>query len=454
MTSSSRSRLALLFVALPPGFKRDSAHQYGLVAGLALTEFLYIALLARALGPRDFGLLVLFVSAARICQGVTDLRIHEFIIRYAETARASGSARALSLTLARGLRLDLASTLVGFALALAITGLFPELIPGASEHRRLMLLAAVATTATWAGRYWSIGVFRLFHRVDRQAGIQLGGAAAKVMITALWFRLFGATADAALVIAGLSGGVAAAILLAAAIRIGRLEAGALDPQMPGEDTWPEGRAYLTSNFGIGLLETAYRELDVQLIGWLGSLDQVSLYRVAKTFAGAAMQVVDPVVLLLMPQFSRYVAEKRFAALRVFLLQVTAAFTAAGVVLGVGAHFVVPWLIPRLVGARYIGAGDVFRVILWCLVATLPLLWSHALCMALGRPQLYLRASIAGVTVLVALSAALIPNGGAIGAAWAYGGAQITVATLAFLLVAIDRRTPPGLLSPGPQVPVC
>lgn len=445
MTSSNRSRLALLSAALPPGFKRDSAHQYGLVAGLAVAEFLYVALLARALGPRDFGLLVLFLSAARICQGLTDLRVHEFIIRYAETARASGSARALSLTLARGLRLDLASTCAGFALALAVTWLVPELIPGAAEHRRLMLLAAIATTAAWAGRYWSIGVFRLFHRVDRQAGIQLGGAAAKVLITALCFRLFGARADAALVIAGVSGGVAAAILVAAAMRIGRREAGPLGPEMPGEDLWPEWRGYLASNFGIGLLETAYRELDVQLIGWLGSLEQVSLYRVAKTFAGAALQIVDPVVLLLMPQFSRHVAEKRFPALRLFILQVTAGFTIAGIVLGTIAHFIVPWLIPYLVGARYVTAGGVFRVILWCLVVTLPLLWIHALCMALGRPQLYLRASIAGVTVLIALSAILIPNGGAIGAAWAYGGGQITVAALAFLLVATDRRTPAGLL---------
>jgi len=438
--------VARLFAAFPPGFKRDSAHQYALMAGLVVAELLYTALLARALGPRGFGLIVMLLSVSRICQGLTDLRVHELVIRYAENARAADNGAALYATLRRALSLDLGSTLAGFALVVLIATVRPGLIPGTSEHQTLMILAAIATAAAWAGRFWSTGVLRLFHRVDRQAKIQLGGAFAKLILTGAWFTLFAASIEAVLVIATVCGGCAAAILVGAAMHVGRMEARQLQSDGPlSADLWVGWRAYIASNYGIGLLETAYRELDVQLIGRVGTLEQVSVYKLAKTFAGAVLQAVDPVILLLLPQFARDVAAERIGALRAFIYQVTVGFTAAGVVLGLSAHFAIPYILPLLVGGVYGAAVGVFQIIVWCLVITMPLLWTHALCMALGRPHLYLTASIAGVATLIALTPTLVPFLGAAGAAWAYGASQIVVAMLTFVLLVTHSRTPAGLL---------
>jgi O-antigen/teichoic acid export membrane protein len=418
---------------------RDSAHQYGLTAGLAVAELLYLALLARALGPQRFGLLAVFLSAARICQGVTDLRVHEFVIRYAETARASGSASALMATLRRALRLDFASTVAGAALALVIVAAIPELIPGAAQQRGLAVLAIVSVAMTLAGRFWSIGVLRIFHRVDLQARIQLGGSFAKLTVTFLWFAYAAATIESAFIIAAICGAMAAAGLIAAAARVGNQHAEALATDEAGVDFWPGWRSFIAFTYGIGLLETAYRELDVQLVGWFGTLEQVSVYKLAKSFAGAVLQVVDPVVALLLPHFSTFVAEKRHAALRTFIGQVALGFAIAGLIVGIAAHVLSPWLLPLLVGKAYSAAIGAFRIIVWCLVATMPLLWTHALSLAIGRPQLYLGASIAGVAVLIVLTALLVPKFGASGAATAYGASLIAVAIVSFIVLRLKAR---------------
>lgn len=406
-------------LALPPGFARDSAHQYGLTAGLALSEFLYTALLARALGPDAFGLLVVLLGIARICQGVTDLRVHEFVIRYAGTA------------LSRALRIDLLSTAAGAVLAIAVTFALPQLIPRAAGHEPLALLAIAATAAGWGGRFWSIGVFRLVRRVDLQALIQLAGSFGRLVVTAVWFALFSAGAAKALVISAICSGVAAVALVVAAKRC----AGGLADAGGGAPGW---RSYLAFNYGIGLLETAYRELDVQLVAWLGTLEQVSIFKIAKTFAGVVLQAVDPVVLLLLPQFARDIAARRFDELRRFIGQIAAGFAAAGLALGAASHFIIPLLLPLLAGPAYSASIGPFRVIVWCLVLTMPLLWTHAYAMAIGRPQLYFAASLAGVAVLVSLMAVLVPALGARGAAWAYGAGQIAVAALTLLLLATTK----------------
>ena len=155
---------------------------------------------------------------------------------------------------------------------------------------------------------------------------------------------------------------------------------------------------------------------------------------AKTFAAALLQVVDPVAMLLLPQFARDVAAGRLAELRRFVAQVAAAFFAGGIILGTAAHFIVPWLLPHLVGPAYDAAVAPFRIIVWCIVATMALLWTHPLCMAFGRPQLFLAASVVGVCVLLGVAAAVVPSLGATGAAWAYGVSQIVIALLSFALI--------------------
>lgn len=429
-----------LFSPLPRGFVRDSAHQYGMMAGLIVAEFLYTALLARGLGLRVFGVLVLLLSAARICQGVTDVRVHELVIRYAEEARATGSAGALARTLGLALRLDIAATAAGAALAIAIAFIVPRIVPGAVGHRRLFLLAIAATGAMWIGRYWSIGVLRLFHHVDRQSAVLLAGSFARLIATAAWFSFATATAEAALIISIVCSGVAAIALIVAAVRAARAQERALEPGGHAVVNWRAWRGYIASNYGIGLLETAYRELDVQLVGWFRAAEQVSIYKVAKTFASALLQVVDPVVMLLLPQFARDVAARRGDDLRRFVAQVALAFAVAGIILGVVAHVVVPIVLPRLVGSAYFASILPFRIIVWCIVATMPILWTHALCMAFGRPHLYLATSVIGACVLVALTATLVPSLGAVGAAWSYGISQITTAVLSFAVISPRLRS--------------
>ncbi|HKR67201.1 MAG TPA: lipopolysaccharide biosynthesis protein [Thermoanaerobaculia bacterium] len=439
MRTGAQAIARRLFASLPPGFIRDSAHQYGVMVGVIVGEFLFTAVLARGLGPRDFGLVVMFLSVARICQGITDLRVHEFVIRYAEHARAAGDKNALARTLRKGLALDLLSTLAGLVLAIGFALIAPQLLRGGVEHRDLLLWAACASTAAWGGRYWSLGVFRLFHRVDLQARVQLGGSFGKLILTAAWFVILGASAKAGLVIATVWGGLASATLVLAAVHVGRKEVAKLGDSAPTETLWSDSHVFLASNYLVGLLDTAYRELDVQLVGWLGTYEQVSIYKLAKTFAGAVLQIVDPVVILLMPQFARDLAAKRFAELRRFIAQLTAVFTTVGLVVGVASHFIVPWLLPRIIGTQYTPVGGVFRIIVWCVVVSMPLLWTHPLCIALGRPQLFLAASVGGVATLAGLSYLLVPAIGAAGAGWAYGAALNMVAILTVILLALAFR---------------
>lgn len=427
--------LKSLLSPLPRGFVRDSVHQYGLTGGLVLSEFAYTALLARGLGRRDFGILVLLLSAARICQGITDVRVHEFVMRYAERARGLGSASALQQTLSRALRIDLMATAAGVALAVAIGAIAPGVFPGVVHHRDLLMLAILATAAMWSGRYWSIGVLRLFHRVDRQAAVQLCGAFSRLAVTAIWFVCFKATIEAVLVISTVCIGAAAVALVVVARRVGREETQALSEDVQlNVDVWHEWRAYVASNYAIGLLETAYRELDVQLLGWIRGAEEVSIYKVAKTFASAIMQVVDPVATLLFPQFARDVTAGRMTELRRFIVQVSAAFLAGGLILGIGAHVLAPIVFPRIAGVAYASSVTPFRIIVWCIVITMPLLFTHPLSMAFGRPQLYLAASAVGLCVLVFMAAIAVPSLGSSGAAYAYGGSQLTIAILSFCLL--------------------
>ena len=118
------------------------------------------ALTARALGPAEFGMLVLMQTYVLLIRGLLNFKQFQAIIRYGVPAHDAGEIRTLVRLIAVSRRLDRRSILVATALALGLAPVAGPLM--GMDRGQVILLASYSLVLLSAGNMTAIGLLRLY----------------------------------------------------------------------------------------------------------------------------------------------------------------------------------------------------------------------------------------------------------------------------------------------------
>lgn len=133
----------------------------GVAAVMALGS---IALMARALGPAEFGMVVLIQSYFLLMRGLLNFRAFEAVIRFGVPAHDSGDLRLLRRLIKVCRRVDHRASIAATALALSLAPLLGPLM--GMDHDHVVLLAAYSLVLLTTNTSTAGGILRLFDLFD------------------------------------------------------------------------------------------------------------------------------------------------------------------------------------------------------------------------------------------------------------------------------------------------
>ena len=165
---------------MPGGFFRNVGWQYGGTAAAAAVSFVYMLMLARALGVTQFGLIALGLSVATLVSQFAMLRQREMLIRYLARFHTEQDYPRMLAVAKLSLLLDGACGLLAF---LVIAGISPW-AAGHVLHDphgvAVILLASLAYILQNLVSDTALGVLRLFSRFKTLAAVEFLGSTFKL----------------------------------------------------------------------------------------------------------------------------------------------------------------------------------------------------------------------------------------------------------------------------------
>lgn len=423
----------------PPSFVRRIYSGFGLVlggkAGAGLISLATLVIAARALGPHDYGLLVLMHGYVTAVGGIVSFPAWQAIVRYGAEARRDGAAHRLARLLRFGAKVELTGGVAAILAAMLCAPLVgpnlgwpPEMLGFAIPYSFALLGAVRSTPAGYLqliNRFDLIGLHNMVQPAVRLVGAALAWAMGWGLKGFLVAWLAAAVAEF---------GVLWALGLWFAYRrlgtsLWRPEEGHVRTENPG--IW---RFLVASNADVTLSELAGR-LAPLIVGWVLGPASAGLYAVAQR---ATVIIAQPAQILgntAYAELSRMVASGQGGApLRKTLRRVIGiALLAALPVVLIVAFFPTP-IIKLLAGPAFKGAAGLMIVLV---IARAILLigppCSSALS-AMGYPALSMSANLFASLVFLPVLPLLLHLYGLPGAgAQALGQALLASALLAGLV---------------------
>jgi O-antigen/teichoic acid export membrane protein len=396
-------------------------------AGGRLLSFVAGVLVARLLGPSEFGDFTIFFALMVVVAALGDF-IDITYVRHVNAPRAPDSAVYLraALTLRLGLFAFLAALSVplGLLLADAMFGR-PEL--------RLAAIAAVLTGASLGLVQLLASTFLARRRLALYSGVATTFYAAVLLVLVAASLasddLSARTVYLLFVVTSLAVAGAACTVLVRRARPLRVE----------RDAVAEIVRFARWLFAAGLVQAVYQRLDVVLLARYVDIEEVGQYGAALRYAMIGSMMLAAMMGFLLPRAAR-TRESRsaFSAyMREALL--LAGLLVAGLALLLAAS---PLLVELLFGAAYAPAAPIARILLLgTMLAVLSMPFGQLL-LAEDEPRGILHMGVLRLVAIAALVVALVPRIGAEGAAWATVAAE--GAALAYALAAFLRRWPQRL----------
>jgi O-antigen/teichoic acid export membrane protein len=425
--------LARLMHGLPLGFLRNLKWQYIASLGAAVLGGLYFLLLGRTLGIVNFGLYSLALSVATAIFNCTDMRLQEAAVRFLSHAEGpQGEARA-----ARIFRLlyqiDVGARFGAAVLVGALASLIAAYILHDPHAALLIVLSGAVLLVSKLGNTVSVGVLRVTDRFEWTAYLTLADWGGRLVLTAALAVTGKLTIPLVLIVSLLiSGGVNACTVIAA-IR----EWTKRHPRLPPVDVAlgaAELRKYIGSSYGISLSENLIRELDTTVVGWLLGIEAVAIYRMSKNFVALVARMADPVFLVLMPEFSRFLHEKRMDEARRFIRKLVVLLGGIAVAAYAVSVLAMPWIVHAFLGAKFAPVTGTYAIMVAYTLISMPTIWSYPLLAAAGRTDLLFRGHLTGNCLVIGLIFCLAPIWGVYGAAAALSlGISVTFCISLFLI---------------------
>lgn len=350
--------------------------------------------LARIVGTYAFGTYAIITGIATLAFNVFDFRLQEQLIYFHSQVgkHANIPREAVGATFA----IDLVARFAGLAAAI-IAGLLTAWTLNLTIGVGTIVLAGSANFLTKAASAPAMGYLRVRERQNFFVVSQLSDWAMR-LISLLFLATTTEVSLANVLITQCACAVTANVFVL--VQAGReyfceydvhLVSDTLAAPIVVRDHWRK----LAANQGISVADSVVKEADTVIVGYLLSIDASGLYKMAKNFASIAWRAADPIFIVIMPVLSKFWAERAYDELSDFIRRTT-------VVLGFGAVLLyglscaaVVVAVTMVLGPDYRPSEMIYPIAAAWILIGMPLIWTHPLAMAAGRPGLQTWASLAG-----------------------------------------------------------
>jgi lipopolysaccharide exporter len=403
---------------------------------------------ARGLGPREFGTVVLAVAVATLFATLLDLTLEEAVVHHGYRALARGDTAGLLGLFRASLLLDVAIGIVVAAAVVLLAAPLAELATGGSLDPELLRLAALVTVASTADPTVS-AVLQVAGRPDLRGWLM---AATNLMrLAAILVALQFGTAAAVIVAyaaANLAGAVAQALVARALVRR-RWSSHGNPPvlRLPLRELVRFG-FYTSITTSVAAANGA---LIPVVLGRLAGTTAVGLFRVGMFPVVVADGVSGPIRLVLYPEQARLSAHGDLDQIRHAIRSHTLAALALSLPVAVVGWFALPWLLPLLYSQQFEDAVLPARILLIAAVVRFSTSWFKTLPAALGKPQLRTGLALLELTLMVSLLL-LLGGMGSEGAAIAFAVTSLVSVAAAVVSVRVAMRRAAAASEPASAAP--
>jgi len=414
-------------------------------AGAGIISLVYIALAAHALGPKDYGILVLVHTYVLAVGGIIEFPGWHAVVRYGAQALLAGDERRLARLLKFAATLEVACGVVAVVIAALMApwigaklGWSPRAIELNLPYSLAVLATVRATAAGYlqvTGRFGLLGVHSLVPPIVRLIGAVIVWAGGWGLVGFLWAWLAAAVLEWAVM-----------WIMAFATMPRSLRALTLNADLRGVRAENPGivRFMLGANADVTFAELAARMTPLA-IGWLGGPAAAGLFAIAQRATTVIAQPAQSLGQAAYAELAKLAAKGQTA------MVISTIARASGVTMAVAIPVCILFGLFGDTFARLMG-GDGFAaaggLMLWLAIARTILLCGpplSAALTALGRPSLSAGMNLAGSFSLIAMLSIALPAGGqaVIGPCIA---AQAAL-TMALLVAALATQARPAASTP-------
>ena len=393
------------------------------------------ALMARALGPVEFGMVVLMQTYVLLIRGLLNVKQFQAIIRYGVPAHDAGDTRSLRRLISICRRLDRNTCIPATVLALLLAPLVGPLM--GMDRDQVILLCSYSLVIISSGNITDIGILRLFDQFDTLGRKETIGPTIRFfgVVMAWWLE-----GPFAVYIAILAFAYVAENLYLS--RCGRREYRMrIGPDPDGEDhsdanmkEFPELRHFLWVTYWQSNIDLIPKHLSVIMAGYLLGAAEAGLLRLARQFSSL---LAKPAVLIRQVIFLDLTRSWNQGSTDFKRIAYFTALTGAGVGLlfVVTGYFFGAVLLGTLLGEEFIPAAPVLTLLLVAATFELVAASLRSAAYAIGHASKVLGLSVLSAVIYLTLFTVLTLKMGLIGA----GLASCAAAALPPLAMAILIR---------------
>lgn len=364
-------------------FARSVARLWGAESLVAGMSFAQAALLARWLGPRDYGVLALVMGYANVLYTFLDPRSSEAAVRYLGAFLEEERVDAALATTRLAYRVDVGVALVSFAAIAATSSWAASQVVHDQTSAGLIALFALGLVlnsphATSMAVLTSLGSFRLLAR-GRVATVALRTGAV-VALVAGGAGVTGAVAGTAVGLA-VEGAVFTVLAHRTVTRhLGRAWWRA--PRSALEGRRREIVRFIVYTDLISLVGAATKQLDVVILGYFRGPAHAGYYRLARSIATMADRLVTPLQAVAYPRFARLSDQPAplFQLARHYARRVGFPIGA----LAIACLPLLPFVLRQIVGSDFDRAASTAQLLIAGAAVWVAFFWFRPLVLSLGE----------------------------------------------------------------------
>ncbi len=396
----------------------------GSAAGMGLS-LLQTLILARTLGPAQFGIWSSVQAYVLVAYSLCTFRTSEPVTRYLVDLRHRCDRGLLEVLLASALATDIVTRSLALLVVAVSVPWVAASLPGGAAAAPLYLLIGVAqlcgvfdqvwfSVARDLGRYRAIAALNAGFPLLRAAGLAVLWLTGTLTLgTAAWLML-----GAGLVQFGITGGcLVRAMADGHGVSVGALlRAGIVRRRREIEAFW----GFMGATFFSSIFSSMIKEADTLILGFFRSAEEVGWYRLGKSLAAAVLRVGEMLGLVIYQDFSELVVRRNLAEVRkriLLLCRTWLPLVAVGIVVGI---VIARPVIILVFGAAFEPSTVTLQVLLAAGGLVTMVFWVRPMVLALELYWYNLRITMVQGVLLLPLNVVLCQ-------AWGVPGATATLA---------------------------
>lgn len=375
-------------------------------------------MMARMIGPDGLGALALFTAVCGIFSSFFKLQSAETVMVYVTKALSEDNKSSARHIIWYCYLVDFATGLISFFLVALSSFIFANLLklPPGSEVLQIIF----GLTIIFQSPYWSAhALLRITNRFSWTFYQSVAHSIIKTVLVAFLFFFKAGLSQIVYLLVGLA--LFDGITLYAFAAISLKQAG-ISTASPLSGSWRNISADLFRfqilGYGRQVVKSLNRNVDTVVIGHFGNPFQVGLFRSAKQITDQMQVPVQGFMASLFPEYSKLYFSGEKDRLRRLVIRFGSMFLLFGISASIAMWFGAEWIIRIILGESFLPALSTIRILLISEVLILAMSPLYSLPAAAGQAGPALWSVIAAIIVQLCMIAWLVPQHGALGAAWA------------------------------------